>query len=240
MNVSTDRRLMALLSLTAADALGAATEFSTPAALEQKFGGRLRSYVGGSVFGFAPGEATDDSQMVAATLLGYARQDGLGGILAALCDWAGTHPPDVGALTRSALTSGRLSGGVEAWAASHYQSAGNGGLMRIAATWLAGYSAAVLTQQSVLVTGLTHADPRCIYASVFFTAWLEALSQGETPEAAAQAALDVMDRTEARSILLGGSLFGIEDRAAFAAFGEIERAARAEVRRRVHAGLGAT
>lgn len=72
----TDPHLHTLLSLTAADALGAATEFKTPEAIRARYGETFTDYQPGSVFGFAPGEGTDDSQMTVATLLGYARGKG--------------------------------------------------------------------------------------------------------------------------------------------------------------------
>ncbi|MDO4262735.1 MAG: ADP-ribosylglycohydrolase family protein [Deinococcus sp.] len=237
-----DRQLNTLLSLTAADALAAATEFKTPQAIRQRYGETLREYQEGSVFGFAPGEATDDSQMVAATLLGYARSEGprgerLGGVLAGLRDWLSTRPPDVGSLTRSALGYGTLDGGVRAWAGSGYESAGNGGLMRIAAVWLAGFSGEELARQSVLVTALTHADPRCVYASVFFTGLLEALGQDEPLPRAAAHGLALLDRTDACAVMLDAELFGLDSRAAYAEFGERSRPARQQVRERVRSGL---
>lgn len=228
--------LAALLSLTAADALGAATEFKTPAAIRARYGETFTDYQEGSVFGFAPGEATDDSQMVAATLLGYQKGDGLGGVLSGLRDWLSTAPPDVGGLTRAALRYGTLDGGVRAWEASSYQSAGNGGLMRIAAVWLAGFRGADLTRESAAVTALTHADPRCVFASIFFTAFLEALETADYADAA-QTALKVMDAADARALLLDAGLFGVDTRAAFDAFKAAERGAKSEMRARVQSGL---
>lgn len=232
-----NRRLNTLLSLSAADALGAATEFKTPAAIQSRYGETLRDYQPGSVFGFAPGEATDDSQMVVATLLGERRGEGLEGVLRGLTDWLSTRPPDVGGLTRSALGYATPGGGVQAWADSGYQSAGNGGLMRIAAVWLAEYTGEELARQSVLVTALTHADPRCVYASVFFTGLLEALEQDEPLSRAAAHGLARLDQTDARALMLDASLFGIGSREAYAEFGEASRAARQQVRERVRSGL---
>ena len=236
------RALDTLLSLTAADALGAATEFKTPEAIRARYGETFTDYQEGSVFGFAPGEATDDSQMVVATLLGYQRQEGLSGVLHALRDWQRAGPPDVGNLTRAALafgtpTSAPLDGGVRAWAASGYQSAGNGGLMRIAAVWLAGFRGATLTRETVLVTALTHADPRCVFASVFFTAFLEALAAGEPYAAAARSALTVMDRCDARAALIGEGLLSADTLEAGRIFARSERDARGQVRAAVRAGL---
>jgi ADP-ribosylglycohydrolase len=232
------RALTTLLSLAAADALGAATEFKSPERIQTQYGGTLTDYQPGSVFGFAPGEATDDSQMAVATLLGYARREGLGGVLSALRGWLAAGPPDAGGLTRSALGWGTLDGGVWAWQTSGYDSAGNGGLMRIAAVWIAGFRGPELARQSACVTALTHADPRCVYASVFLTAWLEALEGGQAYGAAADAALRLTGDFDARAVLLDAGIFGVDTREAHTAFRDRERGARAEVRARVRAGLG--
>ncbi|KQR41339.1 ADP-ribosylglycohydrolase family protein [Deinococcus sp. Leaf326] len=233
----TDRRLPTLFSLAAADALGAATEFKTPQAIHARYGASFTIYQPGSVFGFAPGEATDDTQMVAATLLGYARGNGLAGVLAGLQDWLRAGPPDVGGLTREALRSGQLDGGVRAWQLGGFQGAGNGGLMRIAATWLVGLEGAALARESALVTALTHADPRCVHASVFFTAFLEALAGDAAYRDAAESGLRAMDAFDARAALLDAGLLGIDTRPAFEAFGKADRTGRAEVRARVRRGL---
>lgn len=230
-------RLNTLLSLSAADALGAATEFKTPDAIRAHYGDTFTDYQPGSVFGFAPGEATDDSQMVAATLLGYAKGTGLEGVLAGLQDWIATGPPDVGGLTRDALRKGGLDGGARAWASSNFQSAGNGGLMRIAAVWIAGYTEEALARESALVTALTHADPRCVHASVFFTAFLDTLHRGTEYTDAAELALKVMDNLDARAILLDRGIFDVNGMDANAAFHAQDRDARTQVRARVRDGL---
>ncbi|CAM3642468.1 ADP-ribosylglycohydrolase family protein [Deinococcus frigens] len=227
-----------LFSLAAADALGAATEFKTPQGIAARYGQTFTDYQPGSVFGFAPGEATDDTQMTVATLLGYARGDGLGGVLAAQREWLAAGPPDVGGLTGAALRLAALDGGVRAWQGSRFDGAGNGGLMRIAAVWIAGFRGTALARESAAVTALTHADPRCVYASVFLTAFLEALADGQPYAGAADAALRFSDNFDARAALLDTGLFGIDTREAHTAFRERERQARAEVRARVRSGLG--
>ncbi|EYB67824.1 ADP-ribosylglycohydrolase [Deinococcus phoenicis] len=232
-----DPHLHTLLSLTAADALGAATEFKTPEVIRAHSGETFTDYQPGSVFGFAPGEATDDSQMTVATLLGYGRGGGLEGVLAALRDWLDAGPPDVGGLTRSALRSGTLDGGARAWAASGFQSAGNGGLMRIAAVWVAGFTGEALAREAAAVTALTHTDPRCVAASVFLTAFLEALQAGQPYREAAEAALRVMDRLDTRRTLLDAGIFGLSTQQAHTTFRDRERGARAQVRARVRSGL---
>lgn len=229
--------LNTLFSLAAADALGAATEFKTPEAIRARYGDSVTTYQEGSVFGFAPGEATDDTQMTLATLVGYRKAQGLDGVLAGLREWLATGPPDVGNLTRAALRYGRLDGGVRAWDASGFQSAGNGGLMRIAAVWIEGFRGQELARESALVTALTHADPRCVFASVFFTAFLDELSRGSEYRLAADAAVQVMDGLDARRVLLDAGLLGIETMEANHTFQKVEREARAAVRSRVRRGL---
>ncbi len=226
-----------LLSLAAADALGAATEFKTPQTIAAHYGQSFTDYQPGSVFGFAPGEATDDTQMAVATLLGYARQTGLDGVLGALREWLAAGPPDVGGLTGAALRFSGLDGGVRAWQGSGFQSAGNGGLMRVAAVWIAGFRGTALATESATVTALTHADPRCVYASVFLTAFLDALAGGQPYAEAAADALAVTGDFDARTALLDAGLFGIDTRDAHATFKDRERQARAEVRARVSSGL---
>lgn len=233
----THPHLQTLLSLTAADALGAATEFKTPETIRTHYGETFTDYQAGSVFGFAPGEGTDDSQMTVATLLGYAQGGGLEGVQLALHGWLEAGPPDVGGLTGAALRSGTLDGGARAWAGSGYGSAGNGGLMRIAAVWLAGFTGEALGRETAAVTALTHTDPRCVYASVFLTAFLEALHGGQPYREAAEAALRVMDRLDARRVLLDADIFGLTTRAAHDAYREREREARAAVRARVRSGM---
>ncbi|MFC4639779.1 ADP-ribosylglycohydrolase family protein [Deinococcus hohokamensis] len=228
--------LSTLLSLCAADALGAATEFKSPEAIAARYPRPFDHYQAGSVFGFAPGEATDDSQMTVATLLGYAR-GGLPEVWIALREWLATGPPDVGNLTRAALGASQPDGGVHAWEASGFQGAGNGGLMRVAAAWIAGLRGEALARESAVLTALTHADPRCVHASVALTALMEALHEGAPLEDAGESALKVMDGADAEAALLEAGLFNASTLRAQATFRARDREARSQVRARVRAGL---
>jgi ADP-ribosyl-[dinitrogen reductase] hydrolase len=173
-------RLRILLGLVAADALGAATEFQSPDQIAKRFPQGLKTYASGSPFGFLPGESTDDSQMTLATLCGLR-----GGtkdaeeVLRHYLDWLKHRPPDVGNLTRNALSLARQGEGQRAgmlsWVESGMDNAGNGGLMRVAGVYLAGLTSTELTNMAVQVTALTHADPRCVLASVFMVKLLEQL-----------------------------------------------------------------
>lgn len=231
--------LSTLLSLSAADALGAATEFKTAEAIRARYGDHITDYQFGNVFGFSPGEATDDTQMVVATLLGYQRGKRLEDILQAYQSWLGTNPPDVGKSIRHALSYNDLNGGVQAWSDSDYQSAGNGGLMRVAAVWLKGLSGLELTYSAATVTALTHADPRCVYASMFLVALLEALAEGQAFHDATHTALKLIDRSDARAMLMRANILGVHQLEAGRVFWEHEREARAQIRGRVLRALRA-
>ncbi|CAM3217074.1 ADP-ribosylglycohydrolase family protein [Deinococcus deserti] len=232
-----DNTLSTLLSLCAADALGAATEFKTPEVIQARYALPFDHYQEGSVFGFAPGEATDDSQMTVATLLGYARGEGTSGVWKALQDWLAAGPPDVGSLTGAALRRAGPDGGVHAWEASNFHSAGNGGLMRVAAAWIAGFRDEALARESAVLTALTHADPRCVHASVALTACMEALSSGASYTDAATHSLRVMNALNAEAVLMDAGLFSSTTLRAHRAFRERDREARAAVSSRVRAGL---
>ncbi len=196
------RRLHVLMSLTAADALGAATEFKTPAAIEARYG-LIDSYRDGSPFGFAPGEATDDSQMTVATLLGYGRGEGEQGVLTALLDWVKAGPPDVGGLTGGALSHRSLDGGYRAWVRGGRNGAGNGGLMRVAAAFIAGFTGERLMREAARLTALTHTDPRCVFASVFLVVLLEGLDKEVPWEAAVEGAVKRTREFDAAAALVG-------------------------------------
>lgn len=175
-----------LLGLAAADALGAATEFQSPVQIARRFPQGLKTYASGSPFGFQPGEATDDTQMTIATLCGLTGGSrDVAEVLRHYLDWLAHNPPDVGGLTRSALSLARrghqLSAGMQVWAEGGMNNAGNGGLMRIAGVYLAGLTGTELGETAIAVTALTHADPRCIVSSLFMVELLEQLEHMARP-----------------------------------------------------------
>lgn len=195
--MSIDSRLDVLLSIACADALGAATEFKTPQQIARIFApDAFSDFQPGSPFGFAPGEATDDTQMIVAHLL--RPDDPWAGFQA----WVGTNPPDVGGLTRDALATS----GYDAWEASGRHSAGNGGLMRIAATWLVGHRGTDLLAHAAHDTALTHADPRCVQASLVLVALMEALAAGTAHDVAVHASLDAVRGTDVASLMQASGL----------------------------------
>lgn len=181
-----------LLGIACADALGAATEFRSAAEVAQQWTpADFDDFQPGSPFGFAPGEATDDSQMVVAHLL---RPDDPG---AGYRQWLATGPADVGNLTRQALDSSAF----EAWEASGRDSAGNGGLMRVAACFLTGARGEDLLARAVADTTTTHVDPRCVLASLVLVSTMDRLAEGEDYPVAVTAALEVVRRADVAALV---------------------------------------
>jgi ADP-ribosylglycohydrolase len=194
---SQDRRLGVLLGLAVGDALGAGTEFQTPDQITRRYG-EVTGYVQGVNHGFAPGDFTDDTQMTLAALGGYwdaalRGQDLLDASLLRFQQWRAARPPDIGNTTQEALIASRqhgLAGGFHAWERSGYSAAGNGALMRAAASVIAGSRGQALQHEVIDLAMLTHPDPRSLGACWLLVVTLEALLDGAVPADAWRAALD--------------------------------------------------
>ncbi len=163
------------------DALGAGVEGgrALARALKEDPEGVGRRFFPYSPFGFRPGDVTDDTQMTWAALVeldrgrpdvtsAAGRREYLERVGGAYRAWFRRGPPDVGAATAAALRSD----GWTSWAGG--DSAGNGSLMRATATYVAGYRGEALRIAAVLDSTLTHPDPRCVAACLWYAATLEA------------------------------------------------------------------
>ncbi len=175
-----DRAAGVLLGQAIGDALGVPYEFAAPVAP-----GRARM-VGGGLGPYAPGEWSDDTQMavcvarVSARGADLTRAEGLDEVAAAFLEWARRGATDIGALT-AAVLRGSPSGdeGVpglserlteRAVELSRGGNAGNGGLMRTAIVGVSALDSADRTALAArAVCALTHAEPRCVDASVLWS-----------------------------------------------------------------------
>jgi ADP-ribosyl-[dinitrogen reductase] hydrolase len=177
----------AWLGLAMGDALGAPVEFQSPEAIATSVGRVTEMIAGGP---WAAGEWTDDTALAIATAHAYAGGDFNVGLAAkAMVDWLDTNPKDVGTLTRIAL--GAISAGYadpeDAGAFALIEkpgSAGNGSLMRAAVTGLVRRNGDPrLIDESVALSSITHADPKCTAACATFNAVLSALVHDQAPTA---------------------------------------------------------
>ncbi|MDR6218122.1 ADP-ribosylglycohydrolase family protein [Deinococcus soli (ex Cha et al. 2016)] len=184
--------LHTLLGLAIGDALGAPTEFKTAAEVQRRWPDGFTTFQPGSPFGFAAGEATDDTQMTLATLSGLqdSASPPVPAALRHFITWNRSGPPDVGRQTHTALLARAPVGGWVTWLAEGGDAAGNGGLMRAAAPFIHGLRGESLRRVTLSTVALTHPDPRCLISSVLLADLLERLQTTGDVDRAARAATD--------------------------------------------------
>ncbi len=163
-----------LLGLATGDALGGPVEFMSRFDVAQRFGGGLRTMVGGGWLHLRPGETTDDTAMARAladSLVARGAFD-VDDVAARYVEWLRSDPKDVGNITRLALRA--WGKGVTLPAASmgaHRQlggkSAGNGTIMRCAPIALRyAYDERRMMDSARDEALITHFDPRAWTGSV--------------------------------------------------------------------------
>jgi len=166
-----DRILGGLLGVACGDALGATTEFMTPATVQRRYGVH-RDIVGGGTLKWRPGQPTDDTDQTLAVAQAYVAADGysLHAVAARLHAWYRGNPPDVGGLTSLALKDlseyhePQESGRVALDQSGKRGGAGNGSLMRALPTALVGSSRRDRLTEAREISVITHADRRCVTA----------------------------------------------------------------------------
>jgi ADP-ribosyl-[dinitrogen reductase] hydrolase len=126
-----DRARAALFGVAVGDALGATTEFMTPAQIRSRYGVH-REIVGGGWLKLPPGQVTDDTEMTLCVARGIVRSGGwdLGPIADRFVQWLSGNPADVGATCRRGIEEYMEKGRLEA--PPDEQGAGNGAAMRVA------------------------------------------------------------------------------------------------------------
>lgn len=157
--VHIDRAAGALLGLAVGDALGAGYEFESDPPAHPEM-------IGGGIFGFAPGEWTDDTQMALCIAeVAASGQLDPAAVGERFLAWFREGPRDVGIQTSAVLggTKGAdaLAAAAAAYLARHPDgAAGNGSLMRTAPVALAhlGDDDAI-AEAARQISSLTHADP---------------------------------------------------------------------------------
>lgn len=126
-----DRARAAYLGLAIGDALGATTEFMTPAEIRSRYKVH-RKIIGGGWLYLKPGQVTDDTEMSLALGRALLQAGGwdLKGIADEFLSWMRSKPVDIGATCRRGIrdymTRGQLEVPCNEW------DAGNGAAMRMA------------------------------------------------------------------------------------------------------------
>jgi ADP-ribosyl-[dinitrogen reductase] hydrolase len=194
-----DRVVGTVLGLALGDALGAPFEF------------RRREEVPDPIPAFdlpwsgrPPGSTTDDTAMARNLVrsLTEHRQLVPSDVLSRHLEWIGSDPPDVGSLTRRVLWSASDEGLGEAAARVVWErrgpevSAGNGSVMYCPP--LGAFRATrpeLLVEEAPALSAITHWDERCRTACLAVTLATAALTRGDDPVAAVEAAVRaIVDR----------------------------------------------
>jgi ADP-ribosyl-[dinitrogen reductase] hydrolase len=174
-----DRITGGLLGVAAGDALGATVEFCSPERIAAEHGVHTE-IVGGGMFGWRPGQGTDDSDMTAAVARSYAAGYRLEDVADGFLRWYAGGPRDIGGLTARALgwlrehRDPRRSGA----AATSGDDAGNGSLMRAIPTALARAGRPTRLAEAAEISAVTHSDRRCVEACQVYVEVAAGLVEG--------------------------------------------------------------
>jgi ADP-ribosylglycohydrolase len=191
-----DRIAGGLLGVHAGDALGATVEFSSWAAIRDRYPQGPTEIVGGGPFGWPAGHATDDTDLTRAVLMAYLAPGGDVVRAAAdnMLDWLrgdwpgrepGTPPRDAGGATLTGLRRyERTSDPRDAGAGAGR--AGNGSLMRAIPTALAVPDRERRIRESMEISAITHDDPRCRVACAAYNEIGAALLAGAVAQDAVE------------------------------------------------------
>ena len=210
-----DRVAGSLLGLAVGDCLGAPLEFMSQEAIRREYG-VLREIVGGGMFGWRPGEGTDDSDLTAAVLDAYLAGYSLEKVGRRFVAWLDGGPKDVGGTTGSALAHLRAHGDptISGKAVWHEQAAGNGSLMRCLPTGLIRTDPEQRRREAAEISAITHSDRRCVDACVAYCDLVALLLNGvdathAVEEVAAEPGLHA-EVSAALSEALGARLSGLD------------------------------
>lgn len=175
-----DRARACLTGLALGDALGATTEFMTPAEIRAVHG-EHRTIVGGGWLGLKPGRVTDDTEMSLCIARAAAASAGwdLRAVAEAFADWLRGRPLDVGDTCRRGIRAymlhGQLAAPPDAWGA------GNGAAMRVAPVALLTLGDDALLERLALEQArLTHHHPLSDAACVAVGRMIQAAVAGAT------------------------------------------------------------
>ncbi|WP_020677836.1 ADP-ribosyl-[dinitrogen reductase] hydrolase [Geopsychrobacter electrodiphilus] len=197
-----DRARASFLGVALGDALGATTEFMTPAEIQAQY--RVHSKIrGGGWLGVKPGQVTDDTEMslAIARAVDLAGEWNLRGIAENFLAWMRAKPIDMGSTVRKGIVNFRRTDKLSVppgdW------DAGNGALMRMAPIVIFSLGDEQLFQRATLEQAhLTHNHPLSDVACLCVGAMV-------------QAALLGADRFElhamARGLVAGYSTFQFSD-----------------------------
>ncbi|KAF2257616.1 ADP-ribosylglycohydrolase family protein [Lojkania enalia] len=208
-NLRLSKTLGALLGVHAGDSLGATLEFMSWNTIKSEHPHGIRDIVGGGVFSWPAGHATDDTDLTRAVLLAYRDFEELQHKVDTLAesaldiakaaaehslDWLdgewpgrkkGSRPADIGNATRSGLKNYRALRDPRRSGAG-VRSAGNGSLMRCIPTGLFTGTKERRWKESVAISAFTHDDARCTVSCAVYNEIIAELVKGRSAEEAVE------------------------------------------------------
>ena len=185
----------ALLGVHVGDALGATVEFCDKHTVARRYPAGLTEIVGGGVFNFRPGAATDDTDLTRAILLAYTQprdEDIVHSAASYMLDWYSgrwpgrsypSRPVDVGVATELALSAYAATLDPYTCGAPNGY-AGNGSLMRTIPTALFVADDVLRIEHSLALCAITHQDVRASVSCAAYNDMVVALLHGATPSQA--------------------------------------------------------
>lgn len=193
-----NRMLGCWLGQMSGDTLGSMVEFDTAAHLFRQWPEGLKDMAGSDVWGTAPGQVTDDTEMAIELLRALGKPRGAvdwDKVAQGYVRWYRSHPFDVGRTTRRAISAvqDRNNAAQQMRDSANVESKANGALMRQSALAIWGYAEdpRLLGQWAQDDARLTHPNPVCLEASAVYVATLgQSIRWGLTPEMAYEFALD--------------------------------------------------
>lgn len=206
------KTLGALLGVHAGDSLGATLEFNSYQQIKKNYPNGLRDIIGGGMFGWPVGHATDDTDLTRAILLAYHDRANYKllkdpgrefDVTHSAADWSldwyegnwpgrkkGQAPKDIGGATHIGLMQYSSLRDPRNCGAGH-GNAGNGSLMRCIPTGLFTSGRDERTKESKEISAITHNDSRCTVSCAAYNEIVAALLDGRTPQTAVNMGLEV-------------------------------------------------
>ena len=181
-----DRIRGGLLGVAAGDCLGSLVEFQSRASVRSEYPNGVREITGGGPFAWRKGQGTDDSDMTAAVLRSYVSPGGysLKGVADNFAEWKRGGPRDIGGTTSGGISNYLRTGDPLTSGETRDSSAANGSLMRCIPTGLMEKDDYARAKQAAEISGITHAEPRCIDSCIAYCDLVHRMVEGDTPQEA--------------------------------------------------------
>lgn len=191
-----DRFRGSLLGLAVGDALGAPLEFVDAGKFEKKHG-RVTEMIGGGEWNRAPGEYSDDTQMMLCISQSLVENQAFNAddIAARFVNWMGSNPPDVGSHARAVLE--KIAAGTDWKSASQSvqraspSAAGNGSVIRCAPVALWDWQdSSSRIEHSRVQSEITHAHQECQWSCALINTFIVKLMQTGVRDVALDRAIE--------------------------------------------------